>query len=224
MVNFHFPMVEFQFPIFLLPKPKVSIILFQYTNAFLCAKFGDLKPTIDEKQRPQIWTSGCFWVRRRNKIPQGNCDFISTKCFMNVNRSSGSTECAAESSKPRVMLWDQHMDSPSKNWENLNFSSDSAGLLAFASQRHVKIISTTSGAKRDPLARVPSKCWGTCCCARGPALHVAAANARAEVRARMHNRSIWCQGSSRTLSAAAQVALWLTQKRDMRAGIQLSKN
>ena len=35
--------------------------------------------------------------------------------------------------------------------------------------------------------------------ARGPARHVAAANARAEVRARMHNRSIWCQGSSRTI-------------------------
>jgi len=35
--------------------------------------------------------------------------------------------------------------------------------------------------------------------ARGPARHVAAANARAEVRARMHNWSIWCQGSSRTI-------------------------
>ena len=79
---------KFHFPIFLLPKPKVSVsILFQYTNVFHCAKFGDLKPTINEKRRPQIWT--CSWARRRNKIPQGNYDFLSTKCFINVNWSSG---------------------------------------------------------------------------------------------------------------------------------------
>ena len=52
MVNFHFPKVEIGFPIFLLPKLKVSnlsINSLQYTNVHLCAKFGDLKPTIDEK-------------------------------------------------------------------------------------------------------------------------------------------------------------------------------
>ena len=81
---------KFHFLIFLLPNLKV---LFQYTNVFLCAKFGDLKPMINETQRPQIWT--CFWARCRNKIPQGNCDFISTKCFINVNQSSWSTDCAA---------------------------------------------------------------------------------------------------------------------------------
>ena len=32
--------------------PKCRFILFQYTNAFLCAKFGDPKPTIDEKRCP----------------------------------------------------------------------------------------------------------------------------------------------------------------------------
>ena len=37
-------------------NPKCWIVLFQYTNVYLCAKFGDLKPTIDENQRPQIWT------------------------------------------------------------------------------------------------------------------------------------------------------------------------
>ena len=36
--------------------------------------------------------------------------------------------------------------------------------------------------------------------ARGLAQHVAAANACAEVRARMHNWLIWCQGSSRIIS------------------------
>ena len=37
-------------------NPKCWFILLQYTNVYLCAKFGDLKPTIDENQRPQIWT------------------------------------------------------------------------------------------------------------------------------------------------------------------------
>ena len=45
--------------------------------------------------------------------------------------------------------------------------------------------------------------------ARGPAQHIVAANARAEVRARMHNRSIWCQGSSRTISCV--MAHWKTR-------------
>ena len=52
------------------------------------------------------------------------------------------------------------------------------------------------------LGSPPSKCWVTCCCARAVSrsmCHVAAANARAEVRASMHNWSIWCQRSSRTL-------------------------
>ena len=135
MVNFHFPMVEIPFPDLSSPKTsKCRFILLQYSNVFLCAKFGDLKPRIDEKRRPQIWT--CFWARRRNNIPQGNCDFLCTKCFINVNRSSWSTDCAAENSKPRVMLRDQRGDQPSKNWENLDFSSDLVRILAFTSQRH----------------------------------------------------------------------------------------
>ena len=44
-------------------KAKVSIILFQYTNVYLCAKFGDLMPTIDENRRPQIWTRFCAAVQ-----------------------------------------------------------------------------------------------------------------------------------------------------------------
>ena len=131
MMNCHFPMDKFHF---FSKNPKCQFILFQHTNVHLCAKFGDLKPTVDEKQRP--WT--CFWARHtgRNKIQQGNCNFLSTKCFINVNQSSGSTECAVECLKPRVMLWDQRRDPPSKNWGNLNFSSDSALLLAFSSQQH----------------------------------------------------------------------------------------
>ena len=113
---------------------KFQFILFQYTNVYLCAKCGDLKPTTDENRRPQIWT--CFWARRRNKIPKGNCDFLCTKCFINVDRSSWSTDFAAEDSKPRVMLRDQRGDQPSKKCENLDFSSDSAQVLVFSSQRH----------------------------------------------------------------------------------------
>ena len=119
---------------FFLPNPKCRFIMFQYTNAFLWAKFGDLKPTIDETQCPQIWT--CFWARRRIKIPQGNCDFLCTKCFININRSSLSTDSAAENSIPQVLLLDQRGDQPSKTWENLKFSSDSVRILVFSSQRH----------------------------------------------------------------------------------------
>ena len=39
-------------------NPKCLFILFQYNNVYLCAKFGDLEPTIDKKHRPQIQT--CF--------------------------------------------------------------------------------------------------------------------------------------------------------------------
>ena len=33
---------------FFTQKPKCHLILFQCTNVYLCAKCGDLKPTIDE--------------------------------------------------------------------------------------------------------------------------------------------------------------------------------
>ena len=54
---------------------------------------------------------------RKNKIPDWNCDFLSTKSFININQSSCSTDCVAED-----MLWDQRRDQPSKNWENPDFS------------------------------------------------------------------------------------------------------
>ena len=125
---------KFHFPIFLLPNPNCQFVLFQYTNVYLGAKFGNLKPTIDEKRRPQIWT--CFWARHRRNIAQGNCNFLSTKCFINVNRSPQSTDCAAKNSIHRVMLRDQRGYWPSKIWENLDFSSDLARFLAFSSERH----------------------------------------------------------------------------------------
>ena len=55
-------------------NPKYRFILFQYVTLHICAKFIDPQSTIDEKQCSQIWT--CFWARRRNNIPQGNCNFF----------------------------------------------------------------------------------------------------------------------------------------------------
>ena len=51
---------------FLSQKQKCRFILFQYTNVFLCAKLGGLKPRINEKRRPQIWT--CFWAKRGDQL------------------------------------------------------------------------------------------------------------------------------------------------------------
>ena len=43
----------------------------------------------------------------------------------------------------------------------------------------------------------------------GPARHVAAANVHTEVRAHIHNWSIWCQGSSRTIGCVmAHSKMW----------------
>ena len=88
--------LKFHFPIFLVraQNPKCLFILFQYTDVYLCAKFGELMPTINEMQRPQIWI--CFWARCKNKIPHGNCDFLLTKYFINIYLSSCPADCAAE--------------------------------------------------------------------------------------------------------------------------------
>ena len=47
------------FPYFFSQNPKCQFILFQYTSVYLCAKFGDQKPTIDKKLHPQIWACFC---------------------------------------------------------------------------------------------------------------------------------------------------------------------
>ena len=84
-----------------------QFILFQYANVYLCAKFGDLKPTIHTEWRPQILhLFQCFCARHRINIPQGVCNFLLIKCFINVNWSSWSTDCTTENLKPQVMLRD----------------------------------------------------------------------------------------------------------------------
>ena len=140
MVNFHFPMVEIPLPCISSPKTQsntlfcFSILMFTSVQSLV----SDLKPMIDEEPCPQIWA--CFWARLRNKIPKGNCDYISTKCFINVNLSYWSIDCPAKNLKPRkplVILQDQCGDWPSKSWANLHFSSYSAQILAFSSQYHM---------------------------------------------------------------------------------------
>ena len=162
-------------------------ILFQHTNVYLFAKFGDLMPMIDKKQRPQIWT--CSWARRRNKIPHRNFEFHPTKCFINVNQLSWWTNCAAENSKPQDMLRDQRGDSPSKIWikqVGLVIRSRASRLGNKINWLHEE---RSVGVKMlmDLVLRT-----------RGLAQHLAPANARAKVRAHTHNLLIWCQGSSLT--------------------------
>ena len=86
-----------------------------YTNVHLCAKFGDWKPTINEKLH--VSEQGTETTFHKETVI-----FLSTKCFMNNNWSW-------QKLKPWVMLWDQGGDQPSKIWEKLDFSSNSAWFL-----------------------------------------------------------------------------------------------
>ena len=65
---------------FLVENPKSLIILFQYTNVYLCAQLGDLNWTIETKQYTLIWT--CFWTRHRNNIPQGTAISFNHMCIV----------------------------------------------------------------------------------------------------------------------------------------------
>ena len=114
-------------------NPKCRFILFQYVTVHICAKFIDLQSTIDEKLCSLIWT--CFWARRRNNIPQGNCNFFrpNYSCmFINhceqqiVGRKTWNLEFFFGTT------WGQL----GKIWEKPDFSSDLARILAFSSQRH----------------------------------------------------------------------------------------
>ena len=70
--------------------------------------------------------------------------------------------------QPQVVLWGQHGDQPSKNSENLDFSSVSALILAFSLLWFLcSLVSTILyeadkinrlHVKRDPLASAQSKC------------------------------------------------------------------
>ena len=73
MVKFHFPMVKIPFPYISCPKTQSQFILFQYTNVHLSAKFGDLKPTIDEKLCPLVIVARfCTLCKSKNLLPCEN--------------------------------------------------------------------------------------------------------------------------------------------------------
>ena len=155
--------------------------------------------TIDEELRSWIWT--CFWIASWYNIPQGNCNFLSTKCVINLNWSSWSTDCAAQNSKPRVMLYDWRGDQPSKNWENLDFWSYSARTKC------------SQNAERPAAARGSAMSCTVC-----------SVGERAKVRAHRYNWSIWCQGSSHTIGcvmAHLPVKTQLTEQNSMHKGKNL---
>ena len=178
-------------------NPKCRFILFQYTDVHLCAQLS------------KVWLSK---ANNRRKATSSNFDLFLSKAQKQHStrklhfsfdqmfyKSSRSTDCAAKNLKTRV-----HCYATGSTWgltkRNLKKISIFRAirlcfLRSLVSAIRSKLIRAPGGAKRDPLARTPSKCWGTCGGARGFAQHVAAANARAEVRARMHDGSIWCQRS-----------------------------
>ena len=95
--------------------------------------FSILKATIDEKP----------WCLKFGSVSeQGTETTIHKETAIlfppNVSQmlSYWSTDCAAESFKPRVILHDQRGNQPSKNRENMDFSSDSARILAFSTHWH----------------------------------------------------------------------------------------
>ena len=116
-------------------NPECRFILFQYTSVHLCTRFGDLKPTINERQRPQIWTFFCARHRNNIMIAQGNCNFLSTGCFINVkllidHHYQQSVLCKTRKRQNLELCSGTNVgvtgDQPIKIWEKLYFSSYSA--------------------------------------------------------------------------------------------------
>ena len=84
----------------------------QYTNVYLCAKFGDLKPTIDEKRVLKFGPVSEQGAQTRFRK--------ETAIFFRPNVSKMFIDhhdqqiVRQKNSKPRVMLRDQRGDQPSK--------------------------------------------------------------------------------------------------------------
>ena len=124
--------------------------------------------------------------------------------FPNVYRSSWSTDCAAENSRPRVVFWNQRGDQPSKIPVE-KFSISRATVLGFlrflVSAIWCEANKSNRRRKERPMLPRRQNVDGSAATPARLAQDVVAANMRAEVRARMRNWSIWiiwCQGSSRS--------------------------
>ena len=119
-----------------------------YTNVHLCAKFGDWKPTINEKLH--VSEQGTETTFHKETVI-----FLSTKCFMNNNWSW-------QKLKPWVMLWDQGGDQPSKIWEKLDFSSNSAWFLrSLVSTIWREAKESNLQRSERPIGSRAVKCWHT---------------------------------------------------------------
>ena len=130
-------------------------ILFQYTNVHLFAKFGFLKPKINKTQRLEIQAcsnlKGCFWAWHRNNIAQQNCDFLSTRCPMNVHKSLWSTDCVAETWNIDLCFGNNH----AKFEKNLVFPAIWIGLLlSLVRAIQSEANKATDCTKRDPFSCV----------------------------------------------------------------------
>ena len=133
MEYFYFPMVKISFP------DQIQSVDFFYFSILMFTSVQSLVQRLSKANHRRKATSlnlDLFLSKAQKQHSIRKLRFSSDQMFINVNRSSWSTDCAAENSKPRVMLRDQRGDQPSKNWENLDLSSDSARILAFSSQYH----------------------------------------------------------------------------------------
>ena len=145
-------------------NPKCRFILFQYTDVHLCAQLS------------KVWLSK---ANNRRKATSSNFDLFLSKAQKQHStrklhfsfdqmfyKSSRSTDCAAKNLKTRV-----HCYATGSTWgltkRNLKKISIFRAirlcfLRSLVSAIRSKLIRAPGGAKRDPLARAPSKCWGTC--------------------------------------------------------------
>ena len=97
--------LELHFQIFLLPKPKVCFSILMFI-VHLCAKFADSSLlALESNSKANNW-----WTATSINSGKENCDFLSTKCLINVDWSLQSTDCAVENLKPQVMLLDWRGD------------------------------------------------------------------------------------------------------------------
>ena len=119
-----FQWLKFSFQIFLLPNPKCLFILFQYTNVHLCAKFGDLKPTIDKK-----WYLDLFLSKEQKQHSERKVWFSFNPMFHKDNWSLQSTDCVVENLKPWGPTWGQTKQNLRKFRFLELFSSDSCVLV-----------------------------------------------------------------------------------------------
>ena len=172
-------------------------------------------PTIYEKRRPQIMIWPCFWAMCRNYIPQGNCDFFSIKCLINVNCSSRSTGWAVENLKPWVMLrpFGTNAGLTNQNFEKTLISrAIRLGFLRyFVSATRCEANKSNKQRQERPIGSRAIKM-----------LRDLWRRARGLAQMRAPKWEHVCT-TDRHDSRAQNVAWWLTRKRDLLAENQLNK-